>query len=475
MVIKSFIKDYYGLRPIDVEIECINGLQQITILGLPDKIIQESAKKIQSALLNQGYHMPRGQQIIVSLSPRDIRKSSLGVELAIALGILWISGQKKKPTEEDIPLYVYGELSLSGAVIPPDDMEDIPSEHFTLVTGYRKGRSSQPTYSLDQLQSEFSYSEASAPETSVFQRPQCKVQDFPEDVARLLQIVAVGEHHALLAGSAGSGKTTFAEAVVCFLKNPEFKISREYRRIGRQFGDAWAWRPLVQPHHTSTPLAMIGGGSPVRPGEISRAHGGVLIVDELSEFHQDVQAALREPMEQGVVRVARSAQRRLLPAQAIVIGTTNLCKCGEFTPGQLKRCRCSSQNLRRYLERLSGPFIDRFPVMALTHEWSKTKERKVTRQEILEKCQATIEYVERTREQKGPNQSLTELEIIESFSDKHLLRILPEFHSQRRRLALLRVARTVADIENSHQIEAQHIRQAEKWTVAPFVKMRALF
>lgn len=478
MIIKSFIKDYSGLRPVEVEVECIQGLQQITILGLPDKIIQESAKKIQSALLNQGYHMPRGQQILVSLSPRDIKKSSLGLELAIALGILWISGQKPLPPGASLDsLYVYGELSLAGVVSVPEDIEDIPLENILLVTGESKNLLPIATYSLQQLQSEYLFlEEQDLTQQKKWIRSKCATSFFPKELARLLQIVAVGEHHILLAGSAGTGKTTFAEAIVHFLKEPNLKISREYRRIGRYFGDVWEWKPVVQPHHTSTPIAMIGGGVPMRPGEISRAHGGVLILDELLEFHQDVQSALREPMEQSCVRVSRSQDRRILPAKTLIVGTTNLCRCGEFTPVRMKACRCSSQNLRRYLERLSGPFIDRFALLQVCS--GKTKAEKstlVSSDEILQSCLAAYEFIDQRRGQKVSNQLLKESEIVPLFSKPEWLDLLPEFSSQRRRLALLRVAKTLADLDGSMQIELRHLRESEKLTVTSFSQMRSLF
>lgn len=479
MIIKSFIKDYTGLRPIDVEVECINGLQQITILGLPDKIIQESTKKIQSALLNQGFHMPRGKQILVSLSPREIKKSSLGVELAIALGILWISGQKPMPTTENLDaLYVYGELSLAGGVFAPEDIDDICFENVTLLTGERKGPAVYDMYCLDQLQSEFMFTEGKELEakTNGVDRPLCRQKEFPAEVAQLLQVSAVGEHHILLAGPAGSGKTTFAESLSCFLKEPDIKIFREYRRIGRHFGDVWPWRPVVQPHHTSTQIAMIGGGNPILPGEISRAHGGVLIVDELLEFHPHVQSALREPMEQGWVRVARSGDRKTLPAQALVVGTTNLCRCGEFSPGKFKQCRCSSQNLRRYLERLSGPFVDRFSILALSAEWPFLKATtKISREIILENCLKAYDFQKKQRGQTVSNQSLTESQVVQTFSDPHWFDLLPEVQSQRRRLSLLRVARTLADLDHSEKILLKHIRVAEKLSVLPFFKIKSLF
>jgi magnesium chelatase family protein len=219
----------------------------------------------------------------------------------------------------------------------------------------------------------------------------------------------------------------------------------------------------LKPHHSITPLAMIGGGASLWPGEITRAHNGVLIMDELLEFHPEIQESLREPVENGVISIVRAANSRTFPARVLLIGTTNLCKCGNFVPRRTSAsCRCPKAVRQRIFTRLTGPFVDRFAVVALTDAWD---DEQIPVDTISADVERAIEF-RRERGQSVPNSRLLP-EIIEdsipAFERKHLLKSVAR--SRRRKTALLQVARTCADLRRSEQIETQDLERARELSV----------
>lgn len=470
MVIHSFIKDYFGLRPIQVEVVLTTGLPQISILGLPDAIIRESAKRIQTALVAQGYHMPRAKQVLVNLKPNEIKKTSLGIDLAIALGILWESGQRAVDAKD---IYVYGELSLEGQVLAPKDILNIPSLDRPILTG--QGSDSYPftTKILSSLRGEV-VDGKKVSSTFNFSRPSLKKILFPEKVAEYLKIIAVGEHSALLAGPAGSGKTTFVESVAPLLGSPTIEAVKDILRIGHYFNQKPLWRPVVQPHHSSTAISLVGGGAPPRPGELVRSHRGVLVLDEILEFDPKVQSMLREPIEQKKISLSKGAYHREFPCDFLLLGTTNLCKCGDFVPDKQNRCRCSGRQLRNYLEKLTGPFVDRFDILLLTHKWHRQdiQGSEIGLKDILFECENARKFISEKRSPKKINSQLSTEEIIQTFESQTLENLLPAFRSRRRKLSFLRVLRTIADIDLSEKINQKHFQQAQEMAYVNFCLMR---
>lgn len=246
--------------------------------------------------------------------------------------------------------------------------------------------------------------------------------------------------------------------------------------LARYFGKKLLWRPIVSPHHSTSAISMVGGGVPLRPGDIVRAHGGVLILEELLEFNLQVQAALREPLERGFINVSRGLQNKTFPARCLALATTNLCKCGEFSPGSQSRCRCSSTQLRGYLEKFTGPFVDRFTCLVLTQDW-KTEDswnaEAVATTDVLNSCERTREFIRAQRGQRIPNQMLADSEVIKTFED-NVLNFLPVFRSHRRRSSLLKVARTLADIDASEKVQLCHLSDAQDYTYDTFLRVRDL-
>lgn len=473
MLIKSFIKTSFGFRPVQVEVVLVPGVSQIQILGLADQVIKESSKRILSSLRHQGFKIPPGKQALVNLHPSDLKKSSQGIDLAIALGILIESEQIKDFDFDFENDYVYGALSLKGEIQSPSDLELLNFEKFEkrVLTG---PTSEKFRFERMEAQCLSEITEWHLLESD-FEAFQCKHHSVNEELsfhprlARLMSFVAVGEHPLLIAGFAGSGKTTTVENLARILNLPGDNLFLEAKKYWKLTGRDLHNRPIVQPHHSATPLSMIGGGRPLKFGEISLAHGGALILDELLEFHPLVQSALREPMEKGVIHLARAGTRGHFPADSLILATTNLCPCGNFQPGATYQCHCSSLKLRNYIEKLTGPFLDRFAVFYL-HDNPKT-DLKINIQEIKKNIRDATDFRIQIREEPRLNQKLTAEELIKQLDESIPEALIPYSKSHRRRQSLLRVARSLADLEASVPIKQVHLEEAQRWTASDIYKL----
>ena len=244
-------------------------------------MIKESQTRIKSALRHQGFELPRHQQVLVNLKPLHLKKSSQGLDLAIACAYLWKSQQVPLP---EIPLEricIYGELSLEGNIQVPDDFEDLDEleEGISILSAIPQVPPRWSWLGANKLKKLESLQEIAPQEESYqFKRPHLKEVYFSKAQAHLMTIVGIGEHSLLIAGSAGSGKTTLAKHIHKVLSDPNPARYRESRKISRSMGIQEMWRPLVAPHHSIPVMSMVGGGSPPIPGEISRAHGGVFVI-----------------------------------------------------------------------------------------------------------------------------------------------------------------------------------------------------
>ena len=272
----------------------------------------------------------------------------------------------------------------------------------------------------------------------------------------------MGEHPLLLCGSAGSGKTTLVENLYYLLPPP---VKKSFEELAYLLNSSQNWRPFINPHHTTTPLSMIGGGVPLFPGEISKAHGGLLFLDEYLEFHPKVQEALREPLEKGEIRLVRQGKCIVFPARFLLIATSNLCPCGDYEPNKAVQCTYSLRRCQSYLDRLSGPMLDRFDLLAFSKDW-KT-EKKVSLKSLYMEVQKAYKFRQEKRGQTKPN-SLLELKELEEMISKDMEALLPQSSSHRRKRALLRVARTISDLNQELEISSSSVEKALVFTIKNF-------
>ncbi len=372
---------------VTVEVHLANGLPSFTLVGLADVEVKEARERVRSAIQNSGLEFPNNKRIIVNLAPADLPKDSGRFDLPIALGILAASGQID--TQALAGFEFAGELSLSGElrpvrgalamslalhaeqvvtqlVLPPDSAEEAALVPTAQVFRAR--------HLLDVVQHFLPTPVAAAAPSDGWTRiqttPRVQTAQYPDlaDVKgqlgakRALEIAAAGGHSLLMMGPPGSGKSMLAQRFAGLLPpmtTDEALQSAAVASLGGRFSlDKWAQRPTCHPHHTASAVALVGGGSPPRPGEISLAHHGVLFLDELPEFPRAALEALREPLESGSITISRAARRSDFPARFQLIGAMNPCPCGYLGSTQ-KACRCTPDQVARYQSKLSGPLVDR--------------------------------------------------------------------------------------------------------------------
>ena len=460
MHVRSLIRVGSDHREVEIELSLVPGLPQLVFIGLPDAAMRESALRIRSAIRAQGFKLPKSRQILVQLRPTYLRKSSRGLDLAVAAALLWETGQLPIPLSDGQPL-LYGELTLKGEVVRPDDLNEICLERDEPIWTGQGPSLSCPTFAVTALTGlRNPLGTGAGPDPHPLKRPSSLVKAFAPESAELAAVIAAGEHSALLAGPHGSGKSTLIDAVSGWIESPSDAALRAIRKRH----PAADWRPAQKPHHSITPLAMIGGGTRIWAGEIARANGGILILEELLLFHPEIQEALREPMESGSIVITRGGTTVKFNAQFITLASTNLCDCGKFVPGRQdqSRCRCSSFRRRKSLARLTGPFSDRFALLAFTNEARVAGDLSVSVDEIQRRVQKAIGFRKYARSQELPNAWIDPDTIEASLGSFQQDQVLHGVHwtSRRRLAATLRVARTLADLDQCEKIANSHLERA---------------
>ena len=373
---------------VTVEVHLANGLPSFTLVGLADVEVKEARERVRSALQNSGLDFPHNKRITVNLAPADLPKDSGRLDLPIALGILAASGQIDA---SQLGGYEFaGELSLSGElravrgalamslalrqqqvrtrlVLPPGSAEEAALAPDAEVFRAR--------HLLDVVQQFLPPSNEPPPEPGEgWARMAASTPHLPPSYAnladvkgqagvkRVLEIAAAGGHSLLMVGPPGSGKSMLAQRFAGLLPPMSIEDALESAAVASLAGRfdlaRWAQRPTGQPHHSASAVALVGGGSPPRPGEISLAHHGVLFLDELPEFPRAALEALREPLETGTITIARAARRAEFPARFQLIAAMNPCPCG-YLGSATRTCRCSPDQVSRYQGKLSGPLLDR--------------------------------------------------------------------------------------------------------------------
>ena len=368
--------------PVDVEVNLAHGMPMFEIVGLPDASVKESRERVRAALKNSGYSFPT-ERLTVNLAPADQKKEGPSYDLPIALGILACMGLIRQPSVQDI--CIFGELSLDGSVRPVRgalpmvisarergvERVMLPAANVNEVSCI-EGLSIYPVTSLcgavRHLTGELPIQPiAPVPYQTLINRRQyaedfCHVKG-QSKAKRALEIAAAGGHNVLMIGPPGSGKTLMARCMPTILPDMTFEEALEATRIHSVAGivpeqGLLTERPFRSPHHTASYASLIGGGQNALPGEISKAHNGCLYLDELPEYRRDVLEALRQPMEDGFVTITRVSAQSTYPSRFILICSMNPCPCGNLG-SRHKPCRCTPSEIRRYLNRISGPLLDR--------------------------------------------------------------------------------------------------------------------